>query len=68
MEARPFLFLIFKGTLSQQEQKTIFSGLKICKIALSNQIDFLAFFSLHKMTYRSFINSGIRQSTIAFDP
>jgi hypothetical protein len=34
-------------------------------MALSNQIDFLAFFSLHKTTYRNFINSGIRQSAIA---
>ncbi len=48
-----------KGTPSQEEHKTSFSGLKICKMALSNQIDFPAFFSLRKMTYRNFINSGI---------
>jgi hypothetical protein len=35
LEARPFLFLNFKGTPSQEEQKTIFSGLKINKMALS---------------------------------
>jgi hypothetical protein len=36
------------------------SSLKIDKMALSNQIDFLAFLRLRKMTYRNFIN-GIRQ-------
>jgi hypothetical protein len=66
MEARPFFFLNFKGTPSQEEQKTIFSGLKICKMALSDQIDFPAFFSLLEMTNRNSINSGIRQSAIAF--
>jgi hypothetical protein len=35
-------------------------------MALSNQIDSPAFFSLRKITYRNFINSGIRQSAIAF--
>ncbi len=35
-------FLNFKGTPSQEEHKTIFSGFKISEIALSNQIDFLA--------------------------
>ncbi len=68
LEAHPFFFLNFKGTPSQEVQKTIFSGLMICKMALSNQIDFPAFFSLCKMTYRSFINSGIGQSAIAFAP
>jgi hypothetical protein len=37
-------------------------------MALSNQIDFPAIFSLRKMTYRNFINSGIRHSAIGFDP
>jgi hypothetical protein len=46
-----FFFLNFKGTPLQEEHKTIFSGLKICKMALSNQIVFLEFFSLWKMTY-----------------
>jgi hypothetical protein len=55
-----------KGTPSQEEHKTISTGLKINKMALYNQIDFPAFFSLRKMTYRNFINSGIRQSAIAF--
>ncbi len=66
LEARLFFFLNFKGTPSQEWQKTIFSSLKICKMALSNQIDFPAIFSLCKMTYRNFINTGIRQSAIAF--
>jgi hypothetical protein len=68
MEVRPFLFLNFKGTPSQVEQKTIFSGLRICKMALSNQIDFPAFFSLHEMTYLNITNSGIRKYAIAFAP
>jgi hypothetical protein len=59
LEARPFFFLNFKGTPSQEEQKTIFSGLTICRMALSDQSDFPAIFHLHKMTYRNFINSGI---------
>jgi hypothetical protein len=68
LEARPFFFLNFKGTPSQEENKTSFGSLKIFKLALSNQIDFPAFFSLRKMTYRNFINSGIRRSAIAFAP
>jgi hypothetical protein len=56
----------FKGTPSQEEHKTIFSGLKIFKIALSNKIDFIGFFCLCEITYRDFINAGIRQSAIAF--
>jgi hypothetical protein len=44
-----FLF-DFKGAPMQGEHKTIFSGLKICKMALSDQIDFPAFFHLQKMT------------------
>jgi hypothetical protein len=43
--------LNFKGTPSQEEQKTIFSGLMICKMALSYQIDLPAFSSLRKMTF-----------------
>jgi hypothetical protein len=35
LEARPFFFLNFKETPSQEEHKTIFSGLKINKMALS---------------------------------
>jgi hypothetical protein len=37
-------------------------------MALSNQIDFPGFFCLREMTYRNFINSGIRQSAIAIAP
>jgi hypothetical protein len=37
-------------------------------MALSNQIDFPAFFHLWKMTYRNLINSGIQQSAVAFAP
>jgi hypothetical protein len=35
-------------------------------MALSDQIDLLAFFPLRRMTYRNFINSGIQQSAVAF--
>ncbi len=59
LEAGPFFFLNFKGTPSQEEQKTIFSGLTICKMALSDQSNFPAIFRLRKMTYQNFINSGI---------
>ncbi len=52
----PVFLLNIYGTPSQEEKKTIFSGLKICKMALSNQIEFLAFFF---MIYCCFINSGI---------
>jgi hypothetical protein len=44
-------FWNFKGTPSQEENKTNFSGLKICKMAVSDQIDFLSFFILGKITY-----------------
>ncbi len=55
MEACPFFFLNFKGTPSQEEQKTIFRGLRICKMALSDQSDFPAIFRM-----RNFINSTFR--------
>jgi hypothetical protein len=58
LEARPFFFLNFKGTPSQEEHKNIFSGLTICKMAHSDQSDFPAIFRLRKMTYRNFINYG----------
>jgi hypothetical protein len=45
LEARPFFFLNFKGTPSQEEHKTIFSGLKINEMALSGQSDATALFS-----------------------
>jgi hypothetical protein len=43
--------LYFKGTPSQEEHKTIFSGLMICMMTLSDQSDFPAIFRLRKMTY-----------------
>jgi hypothetical protein len=43
LEARPFFFFLFKGTPSQEEQKTNFRGLKIFKMALSNQLTFRHF-------------------------
>jgi hypothetical protein len=68
LEACSFFFLNFKGTPSQEEHKTIFSSLTICKMALSDQSDFPAIFRLHQMTYRNFINSGMRQSAVALAP
>jgi hypothetical protein len=47
--------------------QTIFSGLKINMMSLSDQIDFPAFLHLGKMTYQNFINFGIRQSAAAID-
>jgi hypothetical protein len=47
-----FFFLNFKWKTSQEEHKTIFSGLKSSDKALSDQIDFPAFVCLHKMTYQ----------------
>jgi hypothetical protein len=61
MEAHPFFFLNFEGTLSQEEHETIFSDLKITEMALSDQLT-PAFFRLHKTTYRNFINSRIDNS------
>jgi hypothetical protein len=68
LEARPFFFLNFKGTSSQEEHKTIFSGITICTMALSDQSDFPAIFRLRKMTYQNFINSGIPQYAVALAP
>ncbi len=50
LEARPFFFLNFKGTSSQKEPKTIFSGLKISKMALFGQSDATALFSAVRYT------------------
>jgi hypothetical protein len=54
--------LNFKGTPSQEEHKTIFSSLKICKMALSNQIDFPAVFnpSDDLPEFNQFQNTAIR--------
>ncbi len=48
LEARPFFFSNCKGTTSQEERKTNFSGLKISKMALSGQSDTTALFSAVK--------------------
>jgi hypothetical protein len=61
-----FFFSIFKGTPSQEEHKTNFSGLKISKMALSGQNDATAPFQQFailsvtlKLTFRSL---SIRES------
>jgi hypothetical protein len=41
--AGPFLFLYFKETTSQEAPETIFSGLKMNEMALSDQTDIPAF-------------------------
>ncbi len=45
LEALPFFFFNIKGTPSQEEHKTIFSGWKINKMALSGQSDAPGLFS-----------------------
>ncbi len=50
LEARPFFFSNFKGTRSQEEHKTNFSGLKISKMGLSGKSDAMALFSAVRYT------------------
>jgi hypothetical protein len=45
-----FFFSNFKGTPSQEEHKTIFSSLKISKMALSGQSDATGLFSAVRYT------------------
>ncbi len=56
-----FFILNFKGTPSHEEHKTIFNGWKIYEVALSDQIDFPAFFRFRKMTYQNFIYFRVQQ-------
>jgi hypothetical protein len=51
LEVRPFFSSNFKGTPSQKEHKTIFSSLKISKMALSGQSDATALFSAVHHTF-----------------
>jgi hypothetical protein len=44
LEAQQIFIWNFKGTPSQEEHKTIFSGVKIYEITLSDQIDFPGIF------------------------
>jgi hypothetical protein len=44
LEASPFFFSNFRGTPSQEDHKTNFSGFKISKITLSGQSDATALF------------------------
>ncbi len=50
LEAHPFFFLNFTETPSQKEHITIFSGLKISKMALFGQSDARALFSAVRYT------------------
>ncbi len=50
LEIRPFFFLNFKGTPSQEEHKTIFSSLKTIMMALSGQSDATALFQAIRYT------------------
>jgi len=45
LEARQVLKFFFNDTVSREEHKTIFSGLRISEMALSNQSHFPGFFS-----------------------
>jgi hypothetical protein len=51
--------------MSRVEYKTLFSGLRISEMTLSNQSHLLRFFSLRKMTYWGLDNSGLQQAGIA---
>ncbi len=55
----------FNDTTSREESKTIYCGLRISEMTLSNQSHFPRFFSPRKMTYRSLTNSNLRQAGIA---
>jgi hypothetical protein len=61
-------FFILKGTPPQEQNKTIFSGLKYSKFALPDQIDFPAFYRFRKMTCRNLINSGLSVQQNNVDP
>ncbi len=50
LEARPFFFLNYKGTPSQEEHITIICGLRNDDTALSGWIDSSAFYLLVKIT------------------
>jgi hypothetical protein len=52
LEDRPFFSLNFKGIPSQESNITIFSGLNINEMTLSDQNHFPVFFQLRKMNYR----------------
>jgi hypothetical protein len=60
MEARQVFSTIFNVTISREEHKTIFSGLRISEITLSNQSNFLGFFNPRKVN----LNSGLGQAGI----
>jgi hypothetical protein len=59
LEARQVFQKNFNDTISREEHKTIFSGLRITEIILSNQSHFPRFFTPRKMTYRGLTNSGL---------
>ncbi len=61
---RPGKFF-FNYTISREEHKTIYSGLRISEIALSYQSGLPAFFSPQKVNLKIPINSGLRQAGIA---
>jgi hypothetical protein len=68
VNSRParFSFHFLKGHHHKRENETIFIGLKIYEMTLPDQIVFLAFSRLRKMTYQNFISSGIGKSAVTF--
>ncbi len=50
-KAGMFFVKIFNDTISQEEHKTLFSGLRISEMTLSNQSHFSRCFSPRKMTF-----------------
>ena len=66
LEARQFFLFHFKGTASQDQQKTNRRRLIISKVTLTGQSDFMRIFELRKVTLRDYTNSV--QSMYAIGP
>ncbi len=57
LEARQFFLFHFKGTTSQDQQKTNRRRLITFKVTLTGRSHFMRIFSLRKVTLRGHINS-----------
>jgi hypothetical protein len=57
LEARQFFLFHFKGTPSQDQQKTFRRRLITFKVTLTGQSHFMPIFLLRKVTLRGHINS-----------
>ncbi len=64
-------FLIFNDKVSREEHKTIFSGLRISEITLSNQSHFLGFFlspESHLIAFADGVSSAIPACHLPVSP